>query len=99
MFINKKKIDQLLDEKIDNEQKETKNKVNTSFIIVFYFSILLSICTFFFDFRYFLITLFGPTILVTFVSPPLQNKKGFYRFFSSLYLLLLIAVTFFWVNK
>ncbi|OLP67037.1 hypothetical protein BACPU_03960 [Bacillus pumilus] len=99
MFINKKKIDQLLDEKIDNEQKETKNKVNTSFIIVFYFSILLSICTFFFDFRYFLITLFGPTILVTFVSPPLQNKKGIYRFFSSLYLLLLIAVTFFWVNK
>ncbi|WP_309436706.1 methyltransferase, partial [Bacillus paralicheniformis] len=76
MFFNKKQIDKLLDDHTEEEQKETKSKVNTSFIIVFYFSILLSICTVFFDYRYFLIALFGPTILVTFISPPFQTKKG-----------------------
>ncbi|EWH21197.1 hypothetical protein [Bacillus haynesii] len=98
MFFNKKQIDKLLDDHTEEEQKETKSKVNTSFIIVFYFSILLSICTFFFDYRYFLIALFGPTILVTFISPPFQTKKGIFRIFSAIYLILLIAVTFFWLN-
>ncbi|MED1740784.1 methyltransferase [Bacillus swezeyi] len=98
MFFNKKQIDKLLDDHTEEEQKETKSKVNTSFIIVFYFSILLSICTFFFDYRYFLIALFGPTILVTFISPPLQIKKGIYRIFSAIYLILLITVTFFWLK-
>ncbi len=96
LMFNKKQIDKLLDDHTEEEQKETKSKVNTSFIIVFYFSILLSICTFFFDYRYFLITLFGPTILV--ISPPLQLKKGIYRIFSALYLILLFTVTFFWLN-
>lgn len=97
MFFNKKQIDGLLDDYTE-EQKDTKSKVITSFIIVFYFSILLSICTFFFDYKYFLITLFGPTILVTFISPPFQIKKGIYRIFSALYLILLIIVTFFWIK-
>lgn len=98
MFINKKKIDKLLDDHLEENKGDSKNTINSSFIIVFYFSILLSICTFFFDYRFFLITLFGPTILVTFISPPLQFNKGFYRGCSALYLLLLIIVTFFWIK-
>ncbi|MGE6630591.1 methyltransferase [Bacillus sp. NPDC077027] len=98
MFFNKKQIDKLLDHN-EEENENLKNKIDTSFMIVFYFSILLSICTFFFDYKYFLITLFGPTVLVTLINPPFQQQKGLYRLFAALYLVLLMAATYFWVQK
>lgn len=53
---------------------ELKKKFGSGFIAVFYISILLSVCTFFIEYKYFLIVLFAPTIIVMLINPPFPKK-------------------------
>ena len=66
-MFNKQQIDKLL---------ELKKKFGSGFIAVFYISILLSMCTFFIEYKYFLIVLFAPTIIVMLINPPFSEKRG-----------------------
>ncbi|MCY7780916.1 methyltransferase [Bacillus haynesii] len=93
-MFNKKQIDKLLEE----NKGEPNEKFGTGFIAVFYISILLSICTFFIEYKYFLIVLFAPTIIVMLINPPFSEKKGVFRFIAGLYLLLLALATYFWLQ-
>lgn len=54
---------------------ELKKKFGSGFIAVFYISILLSVCTFFIEYKYFLIVLFAPTIIVMLINPPFSEKR------------------------
>ena len=93
-MFNRQQIDHLLEEK----KGELKKKFGSGFIAVFYISILLSICTFFIEYKYFLIVLFAPTIIVMLINPPFSEKKGVFRFIAGLYLLLLALATYFWLQ-
>ncbi|MCY9336975.1 methyltransferase [Bacillus haynesii] len=93
-MFHKKQIDKLLEE----NKGELNKKFGSGFIAVFYISILLSICTFFIEYKYFLIVLFAPTIIVMLTNPPFSEKKGVFRFIAGLYLLLLALATYFWLQ-
>ncbi|OMI28806.1 methyltransferase [Bacillus haynesii] len=93
-MFHKKQIDKLLGE----NKEELNKKFGSGFIAVFYISILLSICTFFIEYKYFLIVLFAPTIIVMLINPPFSGKKGVFRFIAGLYLLLLALATYFWLQ-
>ncbi|MCY7850398.1 methyltransferase [Bacillus haynesii] len=93
-MFHKKRIDKLLEE----NKGELNKKFGSGFIAVFYISILLSICTFFIEYKYFLIVLFAPTIIVMLINPPFSEKKGVFRFIAGLYLLLLALATYFWLQ-
>lgn len=88
-MFNKQQIDKL---------PELKKKFGSGFIAVFYISILLSVCTFFIEYKYFLIVLFAPTIIVILINPPFSEKKGVFRFIAGLYLLLLVLATYLWLQ-
>ncbi|MCY9400799.1 methyltransferase [Bacillus haynesii] len=93
-MFHKKQIDKLLEE----NKGELNKKFGSGFIAVFYNSILLSICTFFIEYKYFLIVLFAPTIIVMLINPPFSEKKGVFRFIAGLYLLLLALATYYWLQ-
>ncbi|MCY8558139.1 methyltransferase [Bacillus haynesii] len=93
-MFHKKQIDKLLEE----NKGELNKKFGSGFIAVFYISILLSICTFFIEYKYFLIVLFAPTIIVMLINPPFSEKKGVFRFIAGLYLLLLALATYYWLQ-
>ncbi|MCI4128296.1 methyltransferase [Bacillus haynesii] len=93
-MFHKKQIDKLLEE----NKGELNKKFGSGFIAVFYISILLSICTFFIEYKYFLIVLFAPSIIVMLINPPFSEKKGVFRFIAGLYLLLLALATYFWLQ-
>ena len=93
-MFNRQQIDHLLEEK----KGELKKKFGSGFIAVFYISILLSICTFFIEYKYFLIVLFAPTIIVMLINPPFFVIIGVFRFIAGLYLLLLALATYFWLR-
>ncbi|MFB6500076.1 methyltransferase [Bacillus haynesii] len=93
-MFHKKQIDKLLEE----NKGELNKKFGSGYIAVFYISILLSICTFFIEYKYFLIVLFAPTIIVMLINSPFSEKKGVFRFIAGLYLLLLALATYFWLQ-
>ncbi|MED1739894.1 methyltransferase [Bacillus swezeyi] len=94
MFCNKKQIDKPL----EKNKEEPNERFGTAFIAVFFISIFLSICTFFIEYKYFLLVLFAPSMSVMFINPPFSEKKRFFRLIAGLYLLLLALATYFWLQ-
>lgn len=74
MFYNKKQIDKLP----EKNKEEANERFGTAFISFFFICILFSICTFFIEYKYFLLVLFAPSIIVMFINPPFSKKRGYF---------------------
>ncbi|MDA1477682.1 methyltransferase [Bacillus changyiensis] len=98
MLYHQKQIDQLLENIEEEPERKSNEKIGISFIPVFYISLLLSVCMLFIEYKYFLLVLYAPTVILTLINPPLCEKKGVYRLFACVYLIILVVVTHFWLQ-